>query len=60
MLADEPYVSVDVETSGPVPGRRSLPSIGLCLVSEPAQVNLEFELQPDGTEYDPEALANWP
>lgn len=55
-MSDELYVSVDVETSGPVPGIYSLLSIGACLVSEPAQ-SIYLELQPDGTEYDPEALA---
>lgn len=37
MISDELYISVDVETSGPVPGIYSLLSIGACLVSEPAQ-----------------------
>ena len=49
MVSDELYVSVDVETSGPVPGIYSLLSIGACVVSEPAQ--------PDGLQHDPEAVA---
>lgn len=55
-MNDELYVSVDVETSGPVPGIYSLLSIGACLVSEPAQ-SIYLELKPDGLKYDPEALA---
>lgn len=35
MMSDEFYVSVDVETAGPVPDIYSLLSIGTCLVSEP-------------------------
>ena len=56
MVSDELYVSVDVETSGPVPGIYSLLSIGACVVSEPAQ-SIYLELQPDGLQHDPEAVA---
>ncbi|WP_068827139.1 3'-5' exonuclease [Pseudomonas sp. BMS12] len=56
MVSDELYVSVDVETSGPVPGIFSLLSIGACLVTEPAR-SIYLELQPDGIEHDPEAVA---
>ena len=52
----ELYVSVDVETSGPIPGIYSLLSIGACLVSAPAQ-SIYLELQPDGMKHDPEAVA---
>ena len=31
----EIFVSIDVETSGPIPGEYSLLSIGACLVSDP-------------------------
>lgn len=55
-MSDELYVSVDVETSGPVPGIYSLLSIGACLVSEPTQ-SIYLELQPDGVKHDPEAVA---
>ena len=34
MHPDELYVSVDVETSGPIPGEYSLLSIGACLVAK--------------------------
>ena len=56
MVSDELYVSVDVETSGPVLGIYSLLSIGACVVSEPAQ-SIYLELQPDGLQHDPEAVA---
>ncbi len=35
MNASEIFVSVDIETSGPVPGLFSLLSIGACLVHAP-------------------------
>ncbi|WP_048257642.1 3'-5' exonuclease [Pectobacterium brasiliense] len=56
MMSDELYVSVDVETSGPIPGIYSLLSIGACLVSDPVQ-SIYLELQPDGLKHDPEAVA---
>lgn len=55
-MSDELYVSVDVETSGPVPGLYSLLSIGACLVTEPGH-SIYLELQPDGLKHDPEAVA---
>lgn len=55
-MDNEFYISVDVETSGPVPGIYSLLSIGACLVSEPTQ-SIYLELQPDGLTHDPEAVA---
>jgi hypothetical protein len=33
----EEFVSVDVETTGPIPGEYSLVSIGACLVGNPAR-----------------------
>lgn len=56
MTSDELYVSVDVETSGPIPSEYSLLSIGACLVAEPA-ISIYLELQPDSTKHDPEAVA---
>ncbi|CAI0822988.1 3'-5' exonuclease [Serratia entomophila] len=53
---DEFYVSVDIETSGPIPGEYSMLSIGACLVSDPKR-SLYLTLQPDGVKCDPEALA---
>lgn len=56
MISDELYISVDVETSGPIPGEYSLLSIGACLVSDPSS-SVYLELQPENSKYDPEALA---
>lgn len=56
MTQEELYVSVDVETSGPIPSEYSLLSIGACLVAEPA-ISIYLELQPDGVKHDPEAVA---
>jgi len=56
MNTDELYVSVDVETSGPIPGEYSLLSIGACLIAQPA-TSIYLELQPDSVKHDPEALA---
>jgi DNA polymerase III epsilon subunit-like protein len=51
----EIYISVDVETSGPIPGIFSLLSIGACLVHNP-EAALYLELKPDSREHDPESL----
>ncbi|WEF13011.1 3'-5' exonuclease [Pectobacterium actinidiae] len=56
MKNNEIYISVDVETSGPVPGEFSLLSIGACLVQEPT-TSFYIELQPDSLRHDDEALA---
>lgn len=51
----ERYVSVDVETSGPVPSKYSLLSIGACLVADP-QCSFYVELRPLTMDAQPEAL----
>ena len=56
MHPNELYVSVDVETSGPIPGDYSLLSIGACLVAQP-ETSIYLELRPDSPKHDPEALA---
>ncbi|EDL3607905.1 3'-5' exonuclease, partial [Salmonella enterica subsp. enterica serovar Newport] len=53
---DEIYVSVDIETSGPIPGEYSMLSIGACLVSNPENT-LYLTLQPDSPRHDLEAIA---
>lgn len=53
--AEEVYISVDVETSGPVPGEYSLLSIGACLVFEP-ECAFYTELQPLSNRADPLAM----
>ena len=52
----EVFISVDVETSGPIPGDYDLLSIGMCLVDKPT-VNFYCELKPISNKYDPEALS---
>jgi DNA polymerase III epsilon subunit-like protein len=52
---NDTYISVDVETAGPNPGRYSLLSIGACLVSDLAET-FYAELQPVNDEVSPEAL----
>ena len=50
------YISVDVETAGPIPDRYALLSIGACQVDDPARA-FYTELRPTTTEADPGALA---
>ncbi len=52
----EVLVSVDVETSGPAPGRYSLLAIGACLVDDPER-SFYVELKPVGEEVALEAMA---
>jgi len=49
------YIVVDVETSGPTPGKFALLSIGACTVSSPRQ-NFYAELQPDAEDMLEEAM----
>src|SRR5580704_84282 len=49
------FISVDVETSGPIPGVYSLLSIGACLV-EDRSATFECILKPISQEADPKAL----
>lgn len=51
----EVFVSVDVETAGPIPGEFSLLSIGACLVSEPG-ATFACELRPINQNADPAAM----
>lgn len=50
------YVSVDIEASGPVPGRYAMLSLGACLVADPTKT-FYAEFQPTSPEVDPEAMA---
>jgi len=50
ITSDELYVSVDVETSGPVPGIYSLLSVGACVVSSPLSQSISSSSQ---TAYNP-------
>ena len=49
------FVSVDVETAGPIPGEYSLLAIGACLVDAPDETFLCY-LQPVNANADPVAL----
>lgn len=49
-------ISVDVEASGPYPGRYSLLSIGACVVHAPEQT-FYCELKPATSESDPAAMS---
>lgn len=50
------YISVDVETAGPIPDGFALLSIGACTVTHPRQT-FYIELQPDRDLFDPQASA---
>lgn len=56
MSLSEVYISVDVETSGPIPGEFSMLSIGACMVSNPENA-IYLELKPASLRHDPESLA---
>lgn len=51
----EVYLSVDVETAGPIPGEYSLMSIGACNVDTPGRT-FACELKPLNRNADPKAL----
>jgi DNA polymerase III epsilon subunit-like protein len=51
----EIFVSVDIETSGPIPGEYSLLSIGACSVFDPEK-GFACEVKPISDKFDPKAL----
>ncbi len=51
----EVFISVDVETAGPIAGEFSMLSIGACVVSDPA-AEFECRLKPINDNADPAAL----
>jgi ribonuclease T len=51
----EVFISVDIETAGPIPGEYSLLSIGACRVDEDTQA-FECQLRPVNGNFDPKAL----
>ena len=53
--AREVFVSVDVETSGPIPGEYSLLSIGACAAFEPNN-GFTCKVKPITDKFDPQAL----
>lgn len=52
----EIFFSVDIESSGPIPGEYSMLSIGACLVDAP-ETTFERTFKPLNRNADPEALA---
>lgn len=52
----ECFVSVDVETAGPIPGFHSLLSLGACIVGQTAK-QFYAELKPQTPHFVPEAVA---
>lgn len=55
-VRNEVFISVDVETSGPIPGEYSMLSIGACLVDAP-ETSFERTFKPLSRNADLEALA---
>lgn len=56
MNAKEVFISVDIETSGPIPGEYSIASIGACIIYKP-EIQYERILKPVTSNFDPESLA---
>lgn len=54
-MKSECYISVDIESSGPIPGKYSMLSLGACVVNEPKKT-FYVELKPISKEFVPEAL----
>lgn len=52
----EIYISIDVETDGPIPGDYSMSSLGACLVDDPETAFYE-ELKPISDRFEPEAMS---
>lgn len=53
--SQEIFISVDVETAGPIPGEYSMLSIGACVVATPS-ATFACELKPINDRFVPEAL----
>jgi ribonuclease T len=53
---NEFFISVDVETAGPVPSQYSMLAIGACTVAKPRET-FYIELKPVSMDFQPEALA---
>lgn len=54
-MKDERYISVDIESSGPIVGKHSMLSIGACVVGDPTN-SFYAELKPIGPDFDADAL----
>lgn len=53
---EEVYISVDVETSGPIPGEHSMLSLGACVVKDTSR-KYYVVFKPTSKQFVPEALA---
>ncbi|WP_295821738.1 3'-5' exonuclease [uncultured Deinococcus sp.] len=49
------FISVDVETAGPIPGRYSLLTLGACVIGRP-DATFSVRVQPQSRDADPDAL----
>ena len=56
MPKNEVFISIDIETSGPVPEQHSMLSIGACYINRP-EITFECYLKPTTLNVDPKALA---
>jgi len=54
-MKEEIYFSIDVESSGPIPGKYSMLSFGGCVVGKPKE-SFYAELKPISREFVPDAL----
>jgi DNA polymerase III epsilon subunit-like protein len=54
-MKSECYISVDIESSGPIPGKFSMLSLGACVVGNPNEA-FYVELKPISMEFIPDAL----
>lgn len=52
---DSIYISVDVETAGPIPSNYAMLAIGACRIDQP-EVSFYIELKPDKEKVEPSAL----
>lgn len=55
-MTEEIFISVDVETAGPIPDKYAMLTIGACLVMDPTNT-FYVELKPDRDESQDEALS---
>ncbi len=54
-MKPERYFSVDIESSGPIPGRYSMLSLGACAVDEPSE-SFYTEFKPISKDFVPDAM----
>ncbi len=55
-MKKEIYISVDIETDGPIPGDYSMMSFGACVVGSP-EISFYRELKPISDKFIPETVA---